>query len=284
MNLQNAIELNHNSHLLILVTGTLSILFSSYFYWLYYQVQKRYVFQLGVLLTINGMSMIMRFIYHLDEDDVARTIASNWMIVLTFIFCQWMHGDLLKLICVASTFWTVQKVQIYKYISCILVLFGFVGRLLSKIVFTLGDRSFLDKVTYILTLKLKWNSSISSYVSTLIQICALIQGIYMTFLMKSICNLKDEKSRSNFEKYLNRSYFLLATFILSNILASIMYIIGTIVKGPKETIYYYFYSTFLCIGLFFFAIQLMSLSLLFESIKSMKFGPDSDRKKTVNTR
>ncbi|KAJ2989433.1 hypothetical protein HDV02_005007 [Globomyces sp. JEL0801] len=181
-----------------------------------------------------------------------------------------MHAELLKLICVVSTFWTPKKVQVYKYISCLLLFLGFLGRLLSRITFTLGDGSVLDK----------WNKSTSTAVSALIQVCGLVQGTYMTLLMKSICNLKDENSRNNLDKYWRRSYCCLAYFIIANSLASLLYIGGVLVRGPAGSANYYIYSALAAFAITMISHQIIALSFLFEFIKAMKFGPDSQRRKT----
>ncbi|KAJ2987690.1 hypothetical protein HDV02_006004, partial [Globomyces sp. JEL0801] len=61
---------------------------------------------------------------------------------------------------------------------------------------------------------------------------------------------------------------------------SVLYIIGVVIRGAKGTVQYNIYYVLANLAIFCYSIQMITLCFLFESIKAMKFGSDSDRKKT----
>ncbi|KAI8895089.1 hypothetical protein BC833DRAFT_602486 [Globomyces pollinis-pini] len=133
------------------------------------------------------------------------------------------------------------------------------GLLFIRITFQLGDGSTLDR----------WNKIASPIVVAILQIIALAQGIYMTFLMKGICYVKDEKSKNNYDKYLARSYILLACFTGINILGSVSYIVGVLIRGPRGSIDGYIYIALTNVAIACYSLQIVSLCFLFESIKAI---------------
>ncbi|KAI8895088.1 hypothetical protein BC833DRAFT_623360 [Globomyces pollinis-pini] len=274
MNIQEVVILRECSEKLLLAIGILSVGIAAYSVYSFYQAKKWYRLQLALLLFINGVNGIVNFLSIIPSSETNTnffSIIANWTQVLAILLYQWSQCELLKLVCVASTFWTVQKVQIYKYCSILLTFIGFMGLLFSRITFQLGDGSALDR----------WNKIASPIVVAILQLFALAQGIYMTVLMKSICYVKDEKSKINYDKYLKRSYILLGFFIGVNIMGSLLYIVAIVfLRGPKGTVEYNAYNVLANLAIFAYSIQMITLCFLFESIKAMKFGSDSDRRKT----
>ncbi|KAI8895085.1 hypothetical protein BC833DRAFT_567784 [Globomyces pollinis-pini] len=273
MSLQDVKNLNDISNVSLLITGFISIGFATNFLWSYVYLRKLYKLQLGILLFVNGINVSISYFASLPLSPKLFYILSityNWTQVFSILLYQWIQCELLKLVCVASTFWTIWKVQIFKYFSIIIAFIGFLGSLFLDITYHLGDGSFWDT----------WKDIASTIVIAIIQAFALAQGIYMTFLIKSICYVKDEKSKTNYNKYLKQSYILLGLFIFFNIISTVGYIVGVLVRGLSPTNDLYYAMVNFAVALYSF--QMVSMCFLFESIKSMKFGSDADRRKISN--
>ncbi|KAJ2987691.1 hypothetical protein HDV02_006005, partial [Globomyces sp. JEL0801] len=148
MNFQDVMILTECSEELLLAIGLISVGIATYSIYSFYQAKKRYKLQLAVLLFINGANGIVNSLSIIPSSATTMdllTISANWTQVLAILLYQWNQCELLKLVCVASTFWTVRKVQIYKYCSILLSFIGFMGLLVSRITFQLGDGSVLDR-------------------------------------------------------------------------------------------------------------------------------------------
>ncbi|KAI8892718.1 hypothetical protein BC833DRAFT_569849 [Globomyces pollinis-pini] len=126
-----------------------------------------------------------------------------------------------------------------------------------------------------------WNRIASPVVIGLTQMVCLVQGLYMTFLIKAICVIKDYKSKMNFEKYLKYSYILLSIYNSLIILAVISYAIGIIIRGPETTPNFYVFHGLVAVAAICVSIQIIALGYLFEAIICMKFGTEIERRKAA---
>ncbi|KAI8895854.1 hypothetical protein BC833DRAFT_650910 [Globomyces pollinis-pini] len=159
-----------------------------------------------------------------------------------------------------------------------LIVLGAIQFLLLRILFALGDGSFLDK----------WNRMASPVAIGLSQFVCLAVGIYMIVLMKGVCNVKDDKSKVNYRKYLNYSYRLLILYNALIVIAVFSYALGVTVRGPERTSVSSegikirnLNQGLTCMGALCVASQVVVLGFLFECIKSMKFGNDMERRPKI---
>ncbi|KAI8897108.1 hypothetical protein BC833DRAFT_594945 [Globomyces pollinis-pini] len=257
MILQEALDFYNYSAIAVLVTGILSLLISFFLLQQFYLKKNLYKLHIALLVLFNGVNMCVRY-FRLMDDSTVLYIVCNWLQVITILSFEWVQYDLLKLVCVASSFWTARRVLVFKFTILLVTLIGFIGFLCARVTFTPGNGDIMDK----------WNRFGSTAVTALAQACSLSQGVYMTFLMKSLCLLKD-KSRSDYDKYVKRSYWLLGYFVISNVFCVLAYLIGVGIRGEAGTSNGLNYHSFSSLSVICFSNQILGLAFLFESIKMM---------------
>ncbi|KAI8897106.1 hypothetical protein BC833DRAFT_594931 [Globomyces pollinis-pini] len=268
--LQQALFFYNFSSVIVFSTGILSFLVSLFLFRQFFIKTNFYKFHLALLVLFNGFNMCFRYL-RLTGDNNAVYVIGNWLQVSTILLLEWVQYDLLKLVCIASTFLTVRKVELFRLILMILTLIGLSGLLFIKLTFQLGDGSIMDK----------WNRFGSIITTAFVQLFSLCQGVYMTFLMKSLCLMKD-KSRSDYQKHVKKSYWLLGYFVTSNVLCALCYIFGIFIRGPEGSANAFNYHSLSNFATVFLSNQILGLVFLFESIKAMKFGSEVDKTKMMS--
>ncbi|KAI8897107.1 hypothetical protein BC833DRAFT_594941 [Globomyces pollinis-pini] len=146
MNIQEALIFYKYTSIAVLTTGILSILISLYLFRQFFIKTKFYKLHIALLVIFNGFNMCFRYL-RLTSDNSVVYVIGNWLQVSTILLLQWVQYDLLKLVCIASTFLTVRKVELFRIILMILTLIGLSGLLFIKLTFQLGDGSIMDKVS-----------------------------------------------------------------------------------------------------------------------------------------
>ncbi|KAI8895856.1 hypothetical protein BC833DRAFT_133251 [Globomyces pollinis-pini] len=276
MEVSLAIQIHQAANILILISGIISTILSVYFFHKYIELKKRYFIQIGVSLLLCGISFCMRYGAMANikfYQSPLLIIMHNWIQGLTVLAFHNLICDLLLLLCVASIWWTPSKVRIFKWISMMGLMLGFVGQLFARVLFIPGDGSLLDR----------YHRTMSPIAAVLLQLIALYLGIYMTLLMKGLCNIKDYKTKLNFDLFYNQSIKLLILFIIANICVGVCFLIGVRLEGGDGSAGSYLRLSLYSASLFWLLIQLISLAFLFEAIKKMKFGADVQRKTTATT-